>query len=117
MKTLNLSKENKLRSANKQITISGKKAVKLLAEVEFMMISLRNIEKHYYYNEAASTQAGALDRALETIRVIDEERFIRRLCKVRRLLSEHFDNRVGDDEKGDTERALENLPFWEKPGD
>lgn len=40
-----------------------------------------------------------------------------RLNKIRRILSEPFDDRLGEDDMDDIERVVEKLSFWCKPGD
>lgn len=40
-----------------------------------------------------------------------------RLAKVRAILSMKFDETLGDDDMGDIEREIENLKYWELPGD
>lgn len=40
-----------------------------------------------------------------------------RLAKVRGMLSEKFDNTLGNDDMDDIERAMDGLKYWSKPGD
>lgn len=117
MKTQASLKENKLRKTNRKITLSGKKAIKALSEIELMMISLRNIQMHYHQNTCPPSEADIAECAFETMRFIQQSNYIKRLCKVRRLISERFDHTVGKDDMSDTERALEHVPAWCKPGD
>ena len=41
-----------------------------------------------------------------------EEKVTERLAKVREILSEKFDDRLGEDDMGDLERAMEELRYW-----
>lgn len=58
-----------------------------------------------------------IDYALEIARFIDQNRINDRLNKIRRILSEPFDDGVGDDDMDDIERVVEKLKFRCKPGD
>lgn len=82
-----------------------------------MLISLRKIEDHYFFEELDSPGQDPDNRAREISRFISENDFIKRLATVRRIISERFDNALGKDDMDDTERAMEHLEFWEKPGD
>ena len=42
----------------------------------------------------------------------EEEKVTERLAKVREILSEKFDDRLGEDDMGDLERAMEDLRYW-----
>jgi hypothetical protein len=112
-----LQKENKIRKTNSKITITGKQAIRALQEVEFMMISLRKIEDHYFYAEIDSPGQDPEACTRELTRFIRQNNFIQRLCTVRKIISERFDNTLGKDDMDDTERALEHVPYWQKPGD
>lgn len=115
MKTQLSKKENKLRKANKKIQISGKSALRILTEVEFMMISLRNIAIHYYDNADDPATVDPIAYAQEITSFVDNQKVVERLCSIRRLLSRRFDHTLGKDDMDDTERAMEDLPFWKKP--
>ncbi len=88
-----------------------------LQELEFMMISLRKIEDYYFYKELDSPGQDPTLREKEISRFVSENNFIQRLGTVRKIVSERFDHGLGKDQMGDTERAMEHLIFWEKPGD
>jgi hypothetical protein len=117
LKIPNSQKENKVSKRNSKITLSGKKAIRALQEIEFMMISLRKIEDHYFYKEIDSPDQDPEECSRELTRFIRENNFIRKLCTVRSIISEKFDNTLGKDNMDDTERAMENIRVWEKPGD
>ena len=109
--------EIKLRKKNNRITLTGKRTVRALQEIEFMMISLRKIEDHYFYKEFDSPNQDPDECSRELTRFIRENNFIRRLSVVRSIISEGFDNTLGKDHMDDLERAMEHLVFWENPGD
>jgi hypothetical protein len=117
LKTPASPKENKLRKKNSKITLTGKRTVRALQEIEFMMISLRKIEDHYFYKEFDSPSQDPDECSRELTRFIRENNFIRRLSVVRSIISEGFDNTLGKDHMDDLERAMEHLVFWENPGD
>lgn len=106
-----------LRKSNSKIVLAGKQAVKALQDVEFMMISLRNIEDHYFYKEIDFPGQDPAVRDEEISRFISENNFIKRLCLIRKIISKPFDSSLGKDDMDDLERAMEHLVFWEKPGD
>jgi hypothetical protein len=115
LKTQLSKKENKLRKSNKKITISGKSALRILTEVEYMMISMRNIAIHYYDNVDDPENVDPIAYANEITNFVDDQKVVERLCSIRRILSERFDHKVGKDDMDDTERAMENLPYWKTP--
>jgi hypothetical protein len=43
---------------------------------------------------------------------IDNEKITQKLAKVRRILSESFDNTLGKDDMDDIERHMKNIDFW-----
>jgi len=82
-----------------------------------MMISLRNIQMHYHQNTHLPSEADIAECAVEAMRFIQRSNYIKRFCKVRRLISGRFDHTVGKDDMGDKGRALDHVPAWRKPGD
>jgi hypothetical protein len=117
LRTPALQKENKVRKSNSKITLTGKGAIKALQEVEFMMVSLRNIEDYYFYKALDSPDQDPEECPREICRFIRQNNFIQRLCTIRRIISEKFDNTLGKDDMDDTERAMEHIKYWRKPGD
>lgn len=103
---------------NEMIELSGGDAILIIKEVEYVLVSLNKIAEYYYCGEAAECQEQtAIDYAIETTRFIDQNQITRRLAKVRRIISEKFDNELGSDDMDDVERELELLKYWERPGD
>ncbi|EJM00537.1 hypothetical protein PMI18_02945 [Pseudomonas sp. GM102] len=47
-----------------------------------------------------------------TTNFIDNEKITQKLAKVRRILSESFDNTLGKDDMDDIERHMKNIDFW-----
>lgn len=95
---------------NEQISLSGNEAIEILKEINLMLISLHNMGSHYMDKDTKEYEK-------ETTRFIDEWKVTHRLAKIRGILSEKFDNTLGDDDMDDIERAMEDLKYWEKPGD
>lgn len=104
--------------ANEKIVLSGTETIELLKEIEIILISLHKIGSYY----GTKWHEGKLDKEKyeyerETNRFIDEWKVTRRLAKVRCILSEKFDDTLGDDDMDDLERAMESLKYWTAPGD
>ena len=102
---------------NENITMSGAKLIEALKEIELILISLHKMGSYYgelFMNDENKHRS---DYERETTRFIDEWLVTRRLAKIRRILSEKFDDMLGDDDMDDLERAMEGLKYWEKPGD
>jgi hypothetical protein len=94
-----------LLAANQQIELPGAIALEIMREIEFMLISLRKISDHHLY-----TPMDNFDKTVTDF--VYGARFPQRLAKVRALLSERFDNSLGEDDQGDVERYVEDLEFW-----
>lgn len=103
-----------LRETNRSISITGEDAVRVLREIELILISLRNIGSHYAALQADGGDADAYAR--ETCRFVDDWRVTERLASARAILSNAFDSTLGDDDMDDLERAMESLPHWSGPG-
>ncbi|MDH0746741.1 hypothetical protein N5D61_10325 [Pseudomonas sp. GD03842] len=107
-----------MKKENEFVTYSGEDIIEAFSEVEYILISLRDISNYYYHHpERPVTDETAVAYALETTRFIDQNRINDRLNKIRRILEEPFDNGVGDDDMDDIERVVDKLKFWRKPGD
>lgn len=91
---------------NKKIIIPGESALEALAEIEFILISLHKIGSHYSDKPIADYQRATTD-------FIDNEKITQKLAKVRRILSESFNNTLGEDDMDDIERHMKNIEFWE----
>jgi hypothetical protein len=103
---------------NESITFEGEKIVEVLSEIEYMLISLRDIANYYYQRPDYPPSEGTdVAYALETTRFIDENRIGDRLNKMRNILSLPFNDELGEDKMDDIERAVEHLDYWRKPGD
>ena len=98
---------------NEKIHLSGEEAIDILNEVEYMLISLRDIARHYYDNAdgCISDQHRAL-YCEETTRFIDEGGVTKRLAKIREKITGKFNLELGDDDMDDIERAMESLKYW-----
>ncbi|MEB0207262.1 hypothetical protein [Pseudomonas sp. CCC3.1] len=94
--------------ANKKITLSGESALKALAELEFILISLHKIGS-YYIDKSTDKYQHA------TTKFIDRKHVTQRLAKVRKILSDSFDPSLGEDDMDDIERHVSQLITWEPP--
>ena len=110
--------------ANRRIVLSGEDALRILCKIEFLLMSLNNIGRHYYPDgdgdgdgddDGADVQRRARYCA-ETTRFIDAQQTTTRLALMRRILSAPFDSTLGEDEMDDIERAVKALPLWRAPG-
>ncbi|RON56321.1 hypothetical protein [Pseudomonas frederiksbergensis] len=90
---------------NKKIVIPGDSLLEALAEIEFILISLHKMGSFYSDKPTEDYQRA-------TTEFIDNEKVTQKLAKVRRILSENFDNSLGPDEMDDIERRMENIEFW-----
>jgi hypothetical protein len=107
-----------MRTENETITLKGDDALDALKEIEYILISLRDIGRYYYLRPSAPPTSGtSVEYALETTRFIDDNGICSRLAKVRSILSSTFDDELGSDQMDDIERAVQNLKYWRKPGD
>ncbi|WP_315315143.1 hypothetical protein [Pantoea vagans] len=103
---------------NEKITLTGEEAITILSEVEYILISLRNIARYYYHKENGEvTDSEKNQYYQETTNFIDKNNVTHRLALIRRVVSEKFNDELGDDDMDDIERELEKLQCWEKPGD
>lgn len=94
-----------LLEANQQIVLPGPVALEALREIEYILISLRKISDHALFNPEFDFDAA-------TAGFVVDGQVRNRLTKVRKLLSERFDNSLGADDMGDIERYVEDLTFW-----
>lgn len=92
---------------NQKITLTGQEALDALKEVEYILISLHKMGSFY------AEKPGALEEYRKsTTDFIDDCSVTQRLSKVRRIISQHFDDSLGDDEMDDLERHFSDLEFW-----
>ncbi|RQS16709.1 hypothetical protein [Burkholderia sp. Bp8998] len=101
---------------NEKIELSGFEALSILCELEYLLISLRNIGA-YYHEPSRVFGNGDLECCVETTRFIDENKVTKKLAKLREIISAKFDSSLGDDDMNDIERAVESIKVWERPGD
>lgn len=102
---------------NQHITYTFKELVEVLEELEVILQSLHRSGSYYGEKFIHEEELYRREYEKETTRIIDEWRVCERLAKIRRILSEKFDDALGEDEMDDLERAMENIEHWTKPGD
>lgn len=96
--------------ANQQITLSGDEAVRVLREINLILISLHSMGSYYIDKDRSEYEA-------ETTRFIDDWKVTARLAEIRAILTRKFDLTLGSDEMDDLERTMETLRYWRAPGD
>jgi hypothetical protein len=90
---------------NKKIVIPGESALEVLAEIEFILISLHKMGSYYSDKPTEEYQRA-------TTEFIDNEKVTQKLAKIRRIISERFDTTLGADDMDDIERHMEGISFW-----
>jgi hypothetical protein len=103
--------------ANKKITLSGEELIEALKEIELILISLHKMGSYYGEKFIESEDKYRAEYEIETTRFIDDWKVTRRLAKVRRILSEKFDDTLDEDDMDDLERAMDGIKYWVNPGD
>jgi hypothetical protein len=90
---------------NKQIILNGQDALEVLADIEFILISLHKMGSYYADKPVEDYRKATTD-------FIDNEKVTQRLAKVRKIISKNFDSTLGDDDMDGIERHLEEIKFW-----
>lgn len=92
---------------NEKIVLPGEEALDVLKEIEFILISLHRMGSYY------AEKPGALEEYRRaTTDFIDDHAVTQRLAKVRKTISQHFDDSLGDDDMDDIERYISDLKAW-----
>jgi hypothetical protein len=102
--------------SNEQIILSGSELIKILREINLILISLRKMGSYYAVKHQEGEDIDNREYERETTCFIDEWMVTSRLSKVRSILSEKFDRTLGDDDMDDLERAMDDLKYWSSPG-
>ncbi|MFJ2488458.1 hypothetical protein [Pseudomonas sp. NPDC087639] len=90
---------------NQKIVLNGEDALDILADIEFILISLHKMGSYYSDKPVEEYQKATTD-------FIDNEKVTQRLAKVRKIISKNFDSTLGDDDMDDIERHMEGIEFW-----
>jgi hypothetical protein len=90
---------------NKKIVLNGRDALEILANIEFMLISLHKMGSYY-------ADKPVEDYRKTTTDFIDNEKITQRLAEVRKMITKNFDSTLGDDDMDDKERHLSKINFW-----
>jgi hypothetical protein len=101
----------KLRTENQRIEISGEDAIRILREINLVVVSLHKIGSYY----AVADEVERANYERETTRFIDDWKVTARLAEARAVLSKAFDTTLGDDDMDDLERAMESVDYWSNP--
>ncbi|MFW1842778.1 hypothetical protein ACG9YY_07435 [Acinetobacter pittii] len=94
---------------NRELLYTGDEVIKILQEIEFILVSLHKIGCYY----AETLPSSYEEYAKETTNFIDNNNVCERLANVRKVLSRKFNNDLGEDDMSDIERAFANIDFWE----
>ncbi|MCU1773972.1 hypothetical protein [Pseudomonas sp. 13B_3.2_Bac1] len=89
---------------NKKIVLNGEDALEVLADIEFILISLHKMGSYYSDKPIEDYQKATTD-------FIDNEGVTQRLARVRKIISKNFDSTLGDDDMDDIERHMEGIKF------
>ncbi|NHB59597.1 hypothetical protein G9F32_16520 [Acinetobacter sp. 194] len=100
-----------MQEKNETIVLQGIELIDVLKEINYILISLHKIGAYYALNLPNSYD----EYAKETTRFIDDNNITQRLANIRSLLSDKFDNSLGDDDMDDIERSMEELEYWSPP--
>lgn len=111
MKNISTEK-NSIKERNKEITYKGIQILKVLKELNYILISLHRQGSYY-----AGRDKLYYEYEKETTAFINNSRVCDRLANIRRILTEQVDTAVGDDDMDDIERICQDIPYWRKPGD
>lgn len=98
--------------SNERISLSGDDAIEILSEVEYMLISLRDIARYHFQNNAELDMQSQIAYQRDTCSFIDDNNITHRLAKIRKIISEKFDDSLGDDDMDDIEREMEKIVCW-----
>ncbi|WP_395005932.1 hypothetical protein [Undibacterium sp.] len=96
---------------NETIRINGEDLIEAVNEIEIMLTSIDKIFSYFTYVDKRDTAFNE-----ELSRFIVDWKVLNRLARVRKILSENFDDTLGDDDMDDLERAAHALEYWKKPG-
>ena len=102
--------EMQIQPENATITVPGAQAIRMLQEIEVLLISIHRMNAHYDLDAPAESYTA------ELARFITEWDVAGRLATARQLLTERFELSLGVDDMDDLERAMEGLPIWSAPG-
>ncbi|NIF18067.1 hypothetical protein [Pantoea sp. Cy-639] len=95
----------------KEVKISGEEAVDILWELEYLLISLRNIGLYYYMREEV-TENDERDYCIETARFVCGSQMISRLERIKGKLSDRFEACYGQEELDVFRKKLRRKRFW-----
>jgi hypothetical protein len=106
-----------MQKGNELITYKYEELEVVFKEIEIILQSLHRMGSYYGLKFFENEEKYKKEYESETTRFIDEWKVCERLAKIRSILSEKFDNTLGEDDMGDLERSLENIKHWRVPGD
>lgn len=103
---------------NEHIELTGDEALSILREINYLLISLRDIARYYYHSQnGIDITNNDIDYCKETTGFIDRNKITHRLAYIRMIITKKFNTDLGEDDMDDIEREMEKIKYWEKPGD
>jgi hypothetical protein len=102
---------------NGLVKFTGSELMDVLSELEYMLISLRNIGDYYYMGSFQPDEKTPLAYALETTRFLDESNIDQRLDKIKHILLQPMIREPGTNNARKLKRNLKRIDCWQKPGD
>lgn len=93
---------------NERTELTGEEALSVLGEINYLLISLRDMARYYYHSQDESGMGNdEIEYYKETAGFIDRNKITHRLAKVRMTITEKFNSELGDDDMDDIEREME----------
>lgn len=102
---------------NGLIKCNGADLLNVLEDVEYMLISLRNIGNFYYRDVAPPDEVTRLAYAVETTRFLNRSGIYQRLERMKKILLEPMLSEYGTNGGVKLKRSLKKVKCWERPGD
>jgi len=99
------------------VKFSGADLINVLNDVEYLLISLRDIGNFYYRDVTPPDEMTQLAYAVETSRFLNKPEIDQRLEKIKKILLEPLISEVGTNGGAKLKKGLKKIACWEHPGD
>lgn len=99
------------------VKFDGAELINALNEVEYMLISLRDIGNYYYRDIAPLDEITQIAYAVETSRFLTDSKIDQRLENIKNTLLRPLIIEPGTNEGARIKKALGKVKCWERPGD
>ena len=102
-----------MKEMNEKIVLSGSEAIDILKKLEFIIVSLHNIGASFAKPVGVSISNEEYELyCKETTSFIDDYDVVGKVISIRRTISDHFDDELGDDDMDDIEREMQDINLW-----